>query len=242
MPSRKFRLEGTISYREFKFGYTNWLELESSVELAEAYTEGYLPYSGNTDDPRHLFYMARSLRVSLENLLLDKSRRYDHRQWSKFGLSRRLVAKEDLMRTHGDRLLELAGKWMEPRFGEAALAMGRLKYILDKPFVTDFLVWERGAELTAFALIVRGDWGAHYYYVFYENGAGLDCAPGHGYLVDFLNWAQDAQLPHAYIGTAYGGKSRYKSRGLSGVEFWNGNDWDSNKAELGRLQDLDDTN
>lgn len=240
MPSRKFRLESSISYADFQFGYTNWLEIDTSQDLVDAYPYGYLPFSGEISDPRHLFYMARSLRVNLSQFKVDKSRRYDHREWLNFDLRREFLSKDEMVEEFGkESLLELAAIWMAPRFGKRALPLDRLAYILDKPFVQDFLIWKRGSELEAFALIVQGIWGAHYYYVFYRNGDGIHAAPGHGYLMDFLKWASDEGHDHAYLGTYYGKKSQYKSRGISGVEFWDGNGWNPDKREMARLLERD---
>jgi hypothetical protein len=184
--------------------------------------------------------MARSLRVNLSQFKIDKKRRYDHREWLAFGLERKHLSKEQMVAEFGEEsLLELAAIWMAPRFGERALPLDRLAYILGKPFVQDFLVWKQGSELEAFALVVQGIWGAHYYYVFYRNGSSINAAPGHGYLIDFIHWARDAGLDHAYLGTYYGKKSQYKSRGLSGVEFWDGNGWNPDKREMARLLERD---
>lgn len=240
MPSRKFRLESSVSYSDFRFGYTNWLEIDSWEDLIDAYPHGYLPFSGDIDDPRHLFYMARSLRVSLAQFKVDKKRRYNHREWQAFGLQRQLLTKDEMVDQFGaESLLELAAIWMAPRFGRRALPLDRLSYILNKPFVNDFLVWRQGSELEAFALLVQGIWGVHYYYVFYRNGSGINAPPGHGYLLDFLHWAREAGHDRAYLGTYYGKKSQYKSRGISGVEFWDGNQWNPDKREMARLLEGD---
>ena len=183
--------------------------------------------------------MARSLRMDLEQFSMDKKRRYDHRDWTEFNLTRKLMTKRAFLESFGDIAPDLAQKWMAPRFGDKALRRERLAYILQKPFLRHILTWRHGNELVAFALVVTGPWGAHYWYVFYRNGSGMASAPGHGYLVDFLEWCQSKSLPHAYIGTAYGLKSRYKSRGLKGVEFWDGNCWNPDKEELKRRQEAD---
>jgi len=237
---KKFRSEGPISYANYQFAYCDWIHLEDSKELKTVYGDGFLPFSGDPKDPRHLFYMARSLRVNLEHFSVDKKRRYDHREWTDFGLIRSIQKKEAFMALHGESAIEKAQKWMHPRFGEKALSPDRLAYILAKPYLSHILTWSRKDRLTAFALIVRGDWGAHYWYVFYENGGGEKSAPGHGYLADFLEWARSEELPHAYIGTAYGLKSRYKSRGLKGIEFWDGNSWNTGKEKLKQRQEADE--
>ncbi len=232
MPSRKFTAEGPNLYGRFLRGSCQWAELSDAGDLGEVYDGGYLPWSGDTADPRHLFYRARSLRADLDQLSLSKSRRYDHRRWQAYSLQRQLVTKAEFLRHGRDRLTELAYQWMEPRFGDQSLARERFDYILDKPYLRHLLTWRDKNELCAFALLVDGSWGAHYWYVFYKNGTGASTPPGHGYLVDFLYWAKANHLRHAYLGTTYGTKSRYKCRGIRGIEFWDGERWNASKTDL----------
>lgn len=244
MPARKFRSEGPILYDRYQFGYCEWAELDEAGEtegLGGFYGDGYLPYSANPQDPRHLFYMARSLRVPLDRLAMDKKRRYNHREWENHGLQRKLFSKSEFVEQFGDRTADLAQSWMKARFGKAYLGTERYAHIFAKPFLKDVLTWTKNGQLVAFALIVRGGWGAHYWYVFYQNGEAGILPPGHGYLADFLLWARGERLPYAYLGTTYGNGSRYKSRGINAVEFWDGSGWNSDRTELGRLRQADDT-
>lgn len=240
MPARLYKAEGPQLYGNFLTGTIDWAEATGISDLAQVYGLGYLPYSGDTADPRHLFYNARSLRVNLTRFSIKKKRRYDHRTWLDFGLQRQHLSKEAFVNQYGIILFDRASQWMEPRFGEAALPRERLRYILEKPFLQDVMAWRDKTELAAFALVVSGEWGAHYWYVFYRNGGNLTTAPGHGFLVDFLTWCHTEGLPYAYLGTAYAGKSMYKSRGISGAEFWDGRQWNPDMDQLTRLQGLDD--
>ena len=243
MPSRKFRAEGPILYQHYQFGYCLWAEADESAwgsDLEKIYRDGYLPFSGNPRDPRHLFYMARSLRVPLDRMSLDKKRRYDHRQWEIFGLQRHHWSKEEFLAKFGEGTGQLARTWMEARFGEAFLSRERYRYILAKPFLRDILAWTLEEELLAFAFVVKGLWGAHYWYVFYQNDQAASHPPGHGYLIDFLYWCREQHLPCAYLGTTYGIRSRYKARGIAGVEFWDGNGWCRDRVLLDDLRRQDD--
>ena len=241
MPARKFQEEGPNLYGKYLRGRISWAEMPSVESPGEIYSGGYLPYSGDTDDPRNLFYMARSLRVKVDAFSLEKKRRYDQRMWDQFGLSRAAMPKEAFIGEFGQEMTTLAYKWMEPRFGKASLARERFSYILSKDFLNTILTWRNGGELVAFALVAQGNWGAHYWYVFYANATGSPCAPGHGYLVDFLQWTKSENLPFAYLGTIYGTKSRYKSRGIRGLSFWDGAAWNNDRSLLASLLEEDDS-
>lgn len=240
MPSRKFIADGPNLYGKYLKGSIKWAELTHSTDLGEIYSGGYLPYSGDTADSRHLFYMARSLRVDLDWYSLDKKRRYQQKAWAQFGLQRVLLSKTAFLETYGSEMTELAYLWMEPRFGEDSLPRERFAYILSKPYLNSILTWQEAGELVAFALLAAGSWGAHYWYVFYRNGTGIPSAPGHGYLVDFIDWARSENLPYAYLGTSYATKSRYKSRGIRGISFWDEDNWSTDKAELAILLENDE--
>ena len=73
---RTFCSEFQTRYETYSFGYCLYAELERLDELAAVYDAGYLPYSGDPGEPRLLFYRARSLRVRLADLAMDKKRRY----------------------------------------------------------------------------------------------------------------------------------------------------------------------
>ena len=239
MPSRKFRSEGPILYGTYQFGYCEWAEWDGRGtldELGELYAGGYLPYSAEPEDPSHRFYMARSLRVDPEGATLNKARRYDHRTWQAFMPQRQHLSKEAFLDKYGKEASLRAREWMEKRFGAAFISPERFDYILAKPFLQDVLIWRQDDRLAAFAFIVKGSWGAHYWYVFYANGTGSAHPPGHGYLVDFIHWAQENNLPAAYLGTVYGEKSRYKARGIGALQYWDGNAWNADRETLRRLQ------
>jgi hypothetical protein len=240
MPSRKFRSQGPILYNRYLTGHGEWLEQSAGEDPGDAYGEGFLPYSSGTGNGHHLFYMARSLRVDLSRLSMDKKRRYNHRQWMAYGLTRQVMTREAFIATHGHKALEWARDWMATRFGEPYMDDERLSTLLQNPFMRDVLVWSREGKVLAFALIVRGQWGAHYWFSFYHNSRSSDLPPGHGYMGDFLDWARLEGLPHAYLGTAYGEKSRYKSRGINGIEFWDGHRWKADRMELSQLRAMDD--
>jgi arginine-tRNA-protein transferase len=243
MPARKFKSEPPILYGRYRPPTGEWVQLEGDPHadsLESAYAEGFLPFSGNPSDDRHLFYRARSLRVRLEAFAMDKKRRYGRRTWLGFGQQRQEMPKSIFLDRFGPGIADLAREWMESRFEEAYLDPDRLDYILGKSFLEKILTWTLREELIAFALIVPTSHAAHYWFVFYKNADPSSLPSGEGYLIDFLHWCGERGLSHAYLGTAYGNASRYKTRGLEGVEFWDGKKWNPDRMELRRLRGEDE--
>lgn len=241
MPSRKFRKPGPILYGRYACSHGEWLELDGGTVPGDAYADGFLPYARLADGGRHLFYMGRSLRIDMARYAMEKKRRYSHRQWQKSGLVREHLDKATFLERYGDRAASLAGGWMKSRFGTPYLDTAEFRHVMEKPFLEDVLTWSQSGSLAAFALIVRGSWGAHYWFAFYRQDEAGTHPPGHGYMGDFLDWVRELGLPYAYLGTSYGLKSRYKSRGLLGLEFWDGRSWINDRELLGQNLHEDDT-
>ncbi|MEX0332086.1 MAG: hypothetical protein AB3N64_11740 [Puniceicoccaceae bacterium] len=240
MPSRKFREAGPILYGRYTCSHGEWLEFSDASIPEAAYEQGFLPYARLCGSDRHRFYMGRSLRVDMVRYSMEKKRRYDHRRWQAFGLKRLHLDKTEFLAHYGDEVADRAQEWMQSRFGFPYLDAVEFRNVLEKPFLQDVLVWNKADELVAFALILKGSWGAHYWFAFYAHEAGESNPPGHGYMGDFLDWIAEASLPYAYLGTSYGLKSRYKSRGLAGIEYWNGDAWISDRDRLAVLLEEDD--
>lgn len=234
-----YKAEGPVNYANYRFYYTEWAELARNESPAAAYAGGFLPSSACPRSVPPTFYMARSLRIDLDRWTMDKKRRYDHRRWQARGAERRAVSPQEFNASLRESAVPLALEWMGARFGMPYLEQERLERVLDYPLLTEILTWQEDQRLVAYSPVIRWPGGAHYWYVFYEPHTEAGPSPGHGYLADFLVWSREQGLAKAYLGTAYGRKSRYKSRGFSGVEFWNGTRWEDGKATLHGLQDAE---
>jgi hypothetical protein len=235
---RFYTTEGPVDYGSYCFSYRLWLQLEEGDAPEEAYERGYLPWSADADGPHSLFYCARSLRVPVGELKLSKSRRYDHRRWQEHGLRRERLPKTAFLDRIGEKqVVRLARKWMKHRYEEPYLSEARLRYLLDSPLFSGALLWTRSdGKPTAFAFLVEGENLLHYWFVFYSAKESDAAVNGSGFLTDFVHFAREAGVKHAYLGTGYGQKSRYKWRGIRPVEFLDGGEWSRDREELARRQ------
>jgi hypothetical protein len=229
--------ERPILYNRYAIGPGNWVSAQPNLSLGEIYAHGFIPLSRQHPDPQQ-FFAARSLRIRPSLWQMDKKRRYEHRRWLAYGLQRKVFSKSDFVHSMGKHSMDLAQKWMRARFGVAYLDPERLQFIFSRRQTNTVIAWFRASTLTAYAIVVDGEWGAHYWFVFYATD---DASPsGHGYLADFLSWTQEKNLPFAYLGTGYGTHSLYKSRGFNGVTFWDGETWCADKERLAGLQKEDE--
>ncbi len=236
---RYFSREYSADYANYRFAYGNFCELEAGESIDPVYATGYLPYSAEPEDPRSLFYMARSLRLPLPGLQLSKKRRYLQRQAPMTELKRRVYDRNELIELCDSAWIHQVTDWMVARFGTAYLSEDRLRYILSKPFANTLLAWEDENETVAWALVCRGQQMAHYWFCFYDSQVPEANSPGKWLLGDFLDWARSENLETAYLGTGYKFKSAYKTHGLSPCEFWDGSQWCGDPELLKALQARD---
>jgi len=197
---------------------------------------GFLPSSSNKSH-LEIYYMARSLRIALPRLEFKKNRRYEIRKFVDSGISFSFdsigEAQKNVLREQWPKI----SNWMHKRFGSAYLDENRFERILNFSHLSHLLIASIDEKPVGFALINNDDYAAHYWYSFYDvDITGL----GQNLMAKFLLWAQQRQIPYAYLGTIYTPKARYKIKGIrNGIEFWEGSFWSSDKTELEERIKLD---
>ncbi|KAF0094716.1 MAG: arginine-tRNA-protein transferase [Puniceicoccaceae bacterium 5H] len=233
---RFFAAEFVNNYATYSFGYCEYAEWEPGDDLEPIYTRGYLPYSGDPEQPRHLFYKCRSLRIDLARFAFDKKRRYHQRRLDELGPAFALHDKQAFLAQHQAQLEADALRWIDQRFDQAYLTTERLRYILDKPYLNRIAEVRLEGKVVAYALLVAWERGLHYWYSFYDSAIVTELSLGKWLMGHTLEYAQEQGLPYVYLGTAYRRKSAYKSQGTRGAEHFDGMAWNTDKERLKQLQ------
>jgi hypothetical protein len=229
-----FYQESPVDYQNYGFPYRVWAEWENTEPLENVWSCGFLPFSGDPEEPRHLFYLARSVRYELSKFALRKQRRYDFRAVEASAPRWEVGRKESILSTLPENWRDLAKEWMRLRFGDAYLSPARLDYILRKPYCSHFATVWLGEELIAVALLGVGEAAAHYWYAFYDPQR-LGSAPlGKWLIAKAAFWAREIGLAHLYVGTGYRAKAGYKAQGIEGAQFFDGRRWNSDMEEFKR--------
>ena len=70
-----FKSESFVDYRTYTFNYATYCIKEAASEIPEIYSKGFLPYSNNTDLKHETYYLARSLRVDIDNFKASSENR-----------------------------------------------------------------------------------------------------------------------------------------------------------------------
>ena len=72
----------------------------------------------------------------------------------------------------------------------------------------------------------------HYWFSFYETKFMKDFSLGKYIMEQVIYYAKSKKLKHVYLGTCYGNKALYKVRDFKGIEFYDGEIWNSNVKSL----------
>jgi len=215
------------------------MELEPSDALSEVYARGFLPYSGEPEDERHLFYLARSLRWPLNTLIFDKKHRYDFRRFESLNPQFEVFPKATALEMLPQSWWDMVEQWLIARFGAGHLSRTRLDYILRKPFCSHLALASIAGAPFACVLLAQGTDCLHYWYAFFDIQRFDDRSPGKWLMARTALWARQKGFTYLYVGTGYGAAAAYKTRGVGGAEFFDGSGWNPEHSELRRRQAAD---
>jgi hypothetical protein len=94
------------------------------------------------------------------------------------------------------------------------------------------LSWFYNDIPVACAFVNKTENTGHYWFAFLDHETMNNKNFGSYCMADFLKWAQENGLSHAYLGTGYFEKSTYKTKGLNTLQWWDGKLWNSDKTIL----------
>ena len=236
---KMFASEYVKDYRTYSFGYTNYCVAESRAELPDVYDKGFLPYSANTDLRHDVFYMARSLRVSLDLFKDSSENKRLIRKIDDLNPQMEVVAKAEVDYHHRDFLhfcLDYAGQ----RFSNRAMDERRFLYVLSKTLGSHFLKFTTGDTIIGYVYTIVEYPIIHYWYSFFDISYLKTYSLGKYMLWSAIRWAKDQGFDYIYLGTCYGTPSLYKVRDFHGIQFWDGTTWNGDKNLLKALCKTDD--
>lgn len=220
-------------YGSYSFGYTIHGTREAGDELADAYAQGFLPYSGVGVDPG-LFYMSRSVRVPVEGYAPSSENRRILRKFD--GQFECSYVEGDALRASPDfHTLMLA--YFSERHGASVMPPERLAQILARDLPLRAAMYSKDGAPVAYVLEVAQGPFMHYWYSCYSL-THMNASLGMWLMLDALRRAAQEKRTHVYLGTAYGEKARYKTN-IPGLEYWDGNEWQADAARLAKLMKRD---
>lgn len=225
---RIYRGEFARDYSSYSFGYTLHAEREEHEAASAVYNAGFLPASSDPKE-HNRFYMARSIRVPLMQYSPTSENR---RVLKKFdGLfETTILDRETLIQSKDFQTCFLS--YFADRHGQSVMSKERLAGILKTALPLRGVRYAREGIPVAYVLEVADEGFAHYWFSCHEaEYAGTSL--GMWLMLDGVRRAKDDGREYLYLGTAYGEKGRYKMN-ITPLEFWDGNEWNTDCRELKR--------
>jgi hypothetical protein len=246
-----FVSECTPHYGSYTFPYAIYCVAESQDELTAVYNGGFLPYTGNwqqgTAFAHNVFYLARSLRVDLQQFRLSSENRRVLRRAGDdvvCGEPLALASAEGAALVGSQSFSDFCCAYADKHFVGNSMSAERLRFVLSRSAATHLFRFGRRASNDAAPLayvlaMIRPGECLHYWFAWLDDTAMQSMHIGNVAMLRVLQWAQNEGLKHVYLGTVYHEKALYKVRPFSGVQWFAGSHWSSDVAELKRRCALD---
>ena len=228
---KTFLIENRADYSKYQFNYNLFCIQETVEEIPEIYDSGYLPYSDH-QVLQHLekpvFYMARSVRIRLENFnLTSENKRIRKRIGSVLKPSVSILNKTDLSKKE---ILDFAYAYAQKRM-KGAMPYERLEFIWNHPLLNKVYRFDNQDDTIAYVWTNEHRDMIHYWFSFYDLKY-FQLGLGKWIMEQVISLAKEMGKKYIYLGTCYGQKSAYKIRDFRGIEFFDGNTWSTDIKKL----------
>ncbi len=217
-----FRSESFVDYKTYTFNYASYCIKEHQKELPEIYDKGFLPYSNNTDLKQETYYLARSLRVDLENFKESSENRRVCRKIEPLSPSFKVIPINDF-NVDDNAFKKYCIHFANQRFSEP-ISEERLNYILHAKSISHVFQFTLNDQKVGYVISIIEQGCLHYWFAFFDLDQQV-YSLGKWMMFSVIKWAQEQGLKHVYLGTCYGEKSLYKVRDFKGLSFFDGNQW-----------------
>jgi len=229
-----FFSENQPNYSTYTFNYAIYCIKEEQRELPSIYDKGFLPYTGNLRITVDIFYLARSLRVNLENFTDTSENRRINRKIEDLAIQIEAHKKTDFD-IENPNFLAFCMDYAADRFSGNAMTLERLKFVLSKETGSHILSFTSNGEILGYILAgIEGN-AFQYWYAFFNQAYMKTHSLGKWMMWRTIHWAKEHGLSYVYLGTCYGKHSLYKVRDHKGLEFFDGSRWNSDVKLLKEL-------
>ncbi len=232
-----FRSESLVDYRTYTFNYAIYCRQDEADETDIIYRLGFLPYSNALQLTQPHFYLARSLRVVLEQFSPTSENRRIDKKMSELLPEIILWQKKDFDKN--ENFQKFCLDYTAKRF-DGAMSVQRFEYIYNWPYLSHiFEIKDAGQNVLGYVFAVMTGEILHYWFSFYDlqySRLGL----GKWMMFKTIEWAKTQGLKEVYLGTCYGTKAMYKMRDFRGLEYFDGNAWNPDMKLLKQKCKTDD--
>lgn len=224
--------EARSDYQHYIFPYAIWAVPEAHETPADVFNRGFLPNSPNLDR----FYLCRNIRVELDKYQPSSENRRILRKGGNIAF--KLILRSDFDFTPQWR--EFCKSYADAKFGQDVMSYERLDKLMSSPIISHLVIFTdnaSGKDIGLVMLYLQQPAMAFYYYAFYDLQFPADHL-GMFMMTAAAGLMKEQCIAFLYLGSCYSRSALYKTQ-FPGVQFFNGNQWSKNIAELKYLIDKD---
>ena len=233
-----FKSESLVDYSTYTFNYAIYCIKESQEEIPKIYNKGFLPYSNDINLGHETYYLARSLRIDLEDFKISSENRRVDKKIQPLNPTFKVTPINDFD-INNETFINFCMDFASQRFSEA-ISSDRLQYILSAKSISDIFEFEIGGKKVGYVIVIIENGTLHYWFAFF-NLNYQEYGLGKWMMFSVIQWAAEKKFKFVYLGTCYGEKSLYKVRDFKGISFYDGNAW-NNDVKLLKLKCKSDAN
>lgn len=223
-----FRSESLVDYQTYTFNYAVYCLQEADYETNDIYRKGFLPYSNNLDLDTPHYYLARSLKVNLDDFVPTSENRRVIKKMA--DLSPKISVFKKSVFKKSEAFQKFCLDYAAIRF-DGKMPKNRFNFIYDWDALNYIFAFTSGGQVLGYVFAVMTDEILHYWFSFYDlqySRLGL----GKWMMYSIIDWAKTQGLKEVYLGTCYGEKAMYKMRDFKGLSYFDGNEWQSDMKVL----------
>ncbi len=216
--------ESSIDYNNYKFGYSVNLILNDNNSIENVYSQGFLPYTGDIQNKDEVYYLARSIRVDLNDYeRLSENNRIVKNAKKKYNIKFESIDKSDF--NHNEEFYKFCIGFSKERFSNKPLNKERLSLIIRRKNYNRIYIFSIKNKIIGYVLAYENSNIIHYWFSFYDTRYLTEFPLGKFMMEHLVYHAKKIGKKYIFLGTCYGEKALYKVRDFKGIEFYNGNKW-----------------
>lgn len=211
---------------------TNQVEVEFSntQEIQDFYTKGFVL----TRLGKGVMQQTRSLRIDLSKFDLTSENKRVLRKTDVLNLNFLELPLEN----YSWEIHKMGKDFYSKKFGEGTMSASKIKEMFndsDKSNMNGVFQFIVKEKYVGYCLVFKTSEIIHYAYPFYDLEIA-ESVPnfGLGMMTRSIIWAKESQLSYIYLGSVTDLKAKYKLQ-FKGLEWWNGDQWNSDINELKAL-------
>ena len=160
--------ESSIDYNNYTFGYSVNVVLNENDSIESVYSQGFLPYTGDIKNKEEVYYLARSIRVDLNDYeRLSENNRIVKNAKKKYNIKFESIDKTDF--NHSKEFYKLCIDFSKERFTNETLNKERLSLIIDRKNYNRTYIFSIKNKIIGYVLAYENTRIIHYWFSFYDT-------------------------------------------------------------------------